>query len=157
MFKMQRRFDMARIKDRYTLDMFEVANPVLMAGDMDYRSTVSAMVSKMLSTSGLNRHDIAVEMSRLEGVHVSKYMLDAWSSEAREDFNIPFYQVLVLETVCDSNTLTDWHVEKRGGKVAYGKSVLEGELGKLEVLKQDVAKQIKEIKKVLGDDHEITL
>ncbi len=143
---------MTRKNDSLTLDLFDIpAEPAPVEGSLDSRQTVCQLVAEVLKNSPMDRHAIACEMSRLEGRTVSKYMLDAWASESREDFNIPFYQVLVLETVCESRRLTDWHVGMRGGKVSYGKAVLEGELGKLELLKQDVAKQIREIKQVLGE------
>jgi hypothetical protein len=143
---------MGRKNDSLTLDLFDIpAAPMPVDGTLDNRQTVCQLVAEILKNSPMDRHQVACEMSRLEGRTVSKYMLDAWASESREDFNIPFYQVLVLETVCDSRRLTDWHVGMRGGKVSYGKDVLEGELGKLELLKQDVAKQIREIKQVLGE------
>lgn len=143
---------MSREKDRLTLDLFDIPEaPSPVEASLDTRKTVCNLLGEVLKNCPMDRHQIACEMSRLEGRTVSKYMLDAWASESREDFNIPFYQVLVLETVCDSRRLTDWHVGMRGGKVSYGKAVLEGELGKLELLKQDVAKQIREIKQVLGE------
>ncbi len=143
---------MSCVKDHLTLDIFDIPEPAEVSeGTMDFRVTVCHLVTDILKVSPLDRHQIACEMSRLEGRTVSKYMLDAWSSESREDFNIPFYQALVLEEICHSHRLTDWHVGMRGGKVSYGKDVLEGELGKLEIMKQEVARQIKDIKKVLGE------
>lgn len=143
---------MARVKDTYTIDLFDIPEPAeTTEGSLDHRISVCNLLSELLKECPLDRHQIACEMSRLEGRTVSKYMLDAWSSGSREDHNIPFYQVLVLEEVCSSHKLTDWHVSMRGGKVSYGKDVLEGELGKLEIMKEEVARQIKEIKKVLGE------
>lgn len=143
---------MKHARDTHTLDLFDIPEPAeTETGALDCRIVVCQLVAAVLKESPLDRHQIACEMSRLEGRTVSKLMLDAWASESREDHNIPFYQILVLEEVCHSHKLTDWHVAMRGGKVSYGKDVLEGELGKLELIKEDAAKKIRELKKVLGD------
>jgi hypothetical protein len=139
-------------KDSFTLDIFDIPEAAdTKEGSMDCRIAVCNLLSHALKSNPLDRHQIACEMSRLEGRTVSKFMLDAWASESREDHNISFYHVLVLEEVCQSHALTDWHVAMRGGKVSYGKDVLEGELGKLELIKEDAAKKIRELKKVLGE------
>ncbi|RLA24914.1 MAG: hypothetical protein DRQ62_04060 [Gammaproteobacteria bacterium] len=144
---------MRHVRDTQTLDLFDIPEPAnTREGTMDCRRAVCNLLAEIIKNSPLDRHQIACEMSRLEGRTVSKFMLDAWASESREDHNIPFYQVLVLEEVCHSHRLTDWHVSKRGGKVSYGKDVLEGELGKLELIKENAARKIRELKKVLGEE-----
>ena len=105
-----------RVRDSRTLDLFEVPQPAApIDASMDYRQEVAALVSKVLKEADDDRHDVAARMSRLSGREVSKYMLDAWSSESRESYNMPFCEAALLETACHTHELTNWLTGKRGG------------------------------------------
>ncbi|PHN55630.1 hypothetical protein AO268_04105 [Pseudomonas sp. ICMP 8385] len=143
---------MRRIKDDRTLDIFSVPQPVLsIPGLGNYAAQVSELVSEILKESELDRYEIAARMSRLSGDDVSKNMLDAWSSPARTDHNLPLYRAALLEEVCASHVLTNWQVHLRGGRVAYGRDALNAELGRLERLRDDAGRKARELKRVLGD------
>lgn len=139
-------------RDQHTADLFEVPQPAApMPSSMDYRSEVAHLVSQALREAEGDRYDVAARMSRLTGHEVSKYMLDAWSSEAREAYNMPFYQAPVLETACGTYALSSWLADKRGGQLLVGKEALNAELGKLERLKEDASKKIRELKRLMGE------
>lgn len=113
---------MRRVKDTQTLDIFEVPAPVVpMPGSGNYAAQVSELVGAVLKDCPVDRYEVAAQMSRYSGDDVSKHMLDAWSSPARSDHNIPFYRIPLLEEVCQSHVFTDWIVHLRGGRVAYGR------------------------------------
>lgn len=134
-------------RDPLTLDLFEVPQPAApLPASMDYRAQVSAIVAAMLKQTNKDRYDIAAACSRLTGTEVSKYMLDAYASEARETFNLPLWLVPALEEACQSHDLTNWLVAARGGRLYLGKDVLHAELGKLEKEREEIARSIKEIK-----------
>ncbi len=142
---------MRRGQDTHTLDLFEVPQPAApLPSSMDYRGEVAALVAQMLKETDGDRYDVAARMARLSGQDVSKYMLDAWSSEAREAYNMPFYQAPVLETACESHLLSNWLAAKRGGRLLIGREALNAELGKLEHLKEEAARKIRELKKLMG-------
>ncbi|KAB7624356.1 hypothetical protein [Alkalilimnicola sp. S0819] len=142
---------MAR-RDRYTADLFEVPQPAApLPASMDYRSEVAALVGQVLKNADGDRYEIAARMGRLSGAEVSKYMLDAWASEARDAYNMPFYQAPVLETACDTHAFSNWMADKRGGRLLIGREALNAELGKLERLKEDAGKKIRELKKLMGE------
>jgi len=42
-------------------------------------------------------------------------------------------------------------VNKRGGRVAYGRDALNARLGKLTVMKKQVDQQIRELQKIMGE------
>ena len=114
---------MKRVKDDLTLDIFEVPVPVVpMPGSGNYAAQVSELVGTVLKDCPVDRYEVAAQMSRLSGDDVSKHMLDAWSSPARSDHNIPLYRIPLLEEVCQSHAFTDWLVHLRGGRVAYGRA-----------------------------------
>jgi hypothetical protein len=141
-------------KDDRTLDIFAVPQPVLsIPGNGNYAAQVSELVSEILKGSELDRYEIAARMSRLSGDDVSKNMLDAWSSPARVDHNLPLYRAALLEEVCASHVLTNWQVTLRGGRVAYGREALDAELGRLERVAADASRKARELKRLLGERH----
>lgn len=143
---------MRRIKDDKTLDIFAVPQPVLsIPGNSNYAATISEYVSEILKGSDLDRYEIAARMSRLSGDEVSKYMLDAWSSPARIEHNLPLYRVPLLEEVCESHAITNWLVHLRGGRVAYGREALDTELGRWERVAADANRKARELKRLLGE------
>lgn len=140
-------------KDDRTLDIFAVPQPVLaVPGSCNFRIQVSEIVSDMLKASGHERCEIAAQMSKLSGDDISKAMLDAWSSPARIDHNLPFYRAALLEQVCESHLLTDWQVEIRGGRVNYGRDALLAELGRMERLREEAGRKARELRRRLGGD-----
>lgn len=120
-------------------------------GSQSHRQAVSHLVSDVLKGTHKDRYTIAADMSRLSGREVSKYMLDAYCSEAREEFNLPFYLVPALEVACDSHALTAWLARVRGGRLHVGREALDAEIGRLERLRDEAAHKIKELKKKMGE------
>ncbi|SNT06983.1 hypothetical protein [Pseudomonas segetis] len=138
-------------KDDKTFDLFEVPQPTLAApGQGNYSVQISELVGELLKSSEHDRYEVAARMSRLSGDDVSKAMLDAWSSPARTDHNLPLYRVPLLEEVCASHLLTNWLVGLRGGRVAYGRDALLAELGRLERTRDESARKARELKRQMG-------
>ncbi len=143
---------MARNRDTRTLDMFEIPQPACgIPGSMDYSIEVSALVSAALRESPLDRYQVAADMSRLSGREISKHMLDAWSAESRENHNMPFYLAPVLETALETHLFSNWLADKRGGRLLVGREALNAELGKQEKLKDEAARKIRELKRIMGE------
>lgn len=140
-------------RDPFTRDLFEVPQPVTpVPGGMDYRAQVAALVSRILKAADADdRYEIAARMSRLTGKEISKYMLDGYTSEAREEFNLPLWLVPALETACSTHDLTNWLVATRGGRLLIGREALTADLGRLEKQKIEIDRLIKELKKRMGD------
>jgi hypothetical protein len=143
---------MKRVNDDLTPDLFAVPQPEHpVPGSADYAFEVSHLVSQVLKECPQDRWEIAAQMSRLSGADVSKNILDAWASPAREDHNIPLYRAALLEDVCGSHALTDWLAGKRGGRVAYGRETLNAELGRMVVMRQALDQKMRELKKLMGE------
>lgn len=122
--------------------LFEVPRPASPTpGSMDYRQEVACLVGQMLKTADGDRWEIAARMSRLTGKDISKYMLDAYAAEGREEFNLPFYLAPVLEVASASHVLAQWFAEKRGGSMLMGEEVLMAELGKIEAMEAELKQQ----------------
>jgi hypothetical protein len=145
---------MRHSKDDRTLDIFTVPQPIpAVPGNGNYAAQVSELVSEILKGSELDRYEIAAQMSRLSGDDVSKNMLDAWSSPARADHNLPLYRAALLEEVCSSHVLTNWLVNLRGGRVAYGREALDAELGRLERVAAEATRKARDLKRLMGGSH----
>lgn len=137
-------------RDTRTADLFAVphaAAPV--PASMDFRATVAHLLAQMLAESGVDRYEIAARASRLAGKEVSKYMLDAYTAESREEFNLPLWLLPALETACASNVLTAWLAGTRGGRLYVGVDALAAELGRIEQQRDALHTQAAEIKDTL--------
>jgi hypothetical protein len=147
---------MKAVRDTQTLDLFLIPEVHSYApGECGYSREVAESVSLMLAESlHCDRYAISAEVSRVSGKDVSKHMLDAYASPARIEHALPFWLAPVLEEVTHSHVLTNWLVDKRGGRVAYGKEALNQELGRLVLLKdqavKDLNSRIKHLELLLG-------
>lgn len=138
-----------RSADDKTLDLFHVPEPETAPAGMDYRAPVSGLVGRMLKAAEGDRHEIAARASSLTGTSVTKCMLDAYASEARETFNLPFYLVPALEAACESLELSNWLAHVRGGRLLIGRDALAGELAKLERQRSQTSRRISQLRKVM--------
>lgn len=140
----------SRAKEDATGDLFVIPTPApRIDGSMDWRSEVSGLVSDVLAEAALagkDRHDVAAEMSRLTGHDISKAMLDGYSSPARDTFNIPFVWAPVLETACNTRSLSSWFAAKRGARLLVGFEAVNAEIGRYERIQDAAARRVKELK-----------
>ncbi len=142
---------MTRNRDTLTSDMFLVPQqPAPVPASMNYGGEVAAVLAVMLAESGLDRFQIAAEMSRMTGREVSKYMLDAYTAESRDAYNMPFYLVPVAEFVCKSHSLSQWLADKRGARLAIGRDALNAEYGRMQSQIGELKKQMKTLEKMIG-------
>jgi len=140
-----------RYRDVFTDDMFMVPQaPAATPASMNYGSEVATLVGAMFAESGIGRLRIAEEMSRLSGHKVSKYMLDAWTSEGRDAYNMPFYLVPAAESACQSHSMSAWLADRRGARLSIGRDALNAEYGKLKAISDDVKKRMHQLEKMLG-------
>ena len=135
--------------DDQTRDLFEIPEPDPLPAELDCRVQVSALVGRMLTQTDADRFAVAADCSRMTGREVSKNMLDAYSSEARDAFNIPLYLVPAAEAACDSHDLSNWLARVRGGRLLLGRDALAGELARLERQRSLASKQINKLRRVM--------
>lgn len=142
-------------RDAITADLFASIPrpPAPTPASMDYRQQVSAQVGDMLAAAraaGLDRYEVAARASRLAGRDISKAMLDGYTAESREEFNVPLWVAPVLETVCSARLLADWHATALGGRILFGAATLDAEIGRIEREREvagDRLKQLKELRR----------
>ena len=129
-----------RRSDSLTGDLFSaIPRPwVADAGTMDFRTVIAARLSQMLAEEQANdpthdRYWVAAQVSRLVGKEVSKSMIDGYTAESRDTFNLPFWLVAAIEHVCSGSTLlTDWHAGIRGGRFLPGVEAIDAEIGRMQ-------------------------
>lgn len=139
-----------RKQDTLSGDLFLIPRPVTPnIGALACRAEIAGVMSEALK--GLDRYDVALQMTKLLGREISKHMLDAYTAESREDHIPPLDTAIAFDTVIGSPVLLDLSASKLGARVSVGKEILHTQIGKLERVRDEAAKQIKKIKHTLGE------
>lgn len=146
-----------RKRDAASGDLFDQiprpAPPV--PASMDHRTQVAHLVSHAIDEArradeGMDRYAVAALISRLTGKECSKSMLDGYTAESRDAFNVPFYLVPALETACGTTALTEWLCGLRGGVLVLGPAAIDAEIGRLQnecESRRDVIRELKELRR----------
>lgn len=146
---------MRRPVDTLTGDLFAnipQAHPMT-PGAWNFRREIAYAMGEAIKVSPKDRYQIAADMSRLLGREISANTLDKYTSEASED-HIPNLETsIAFDAATEQTALASLFASKLGCRVLPGKESLFAELGRLEQMKGDIAKQEKAIKKILGADH----
>lgn len=102
--------------------------------------TVGAILNSE-HAAGRPREVIAAEMSVLLGEDVSRAMLDAYSSPAREGHKVPFSRLMALVAVSGRHDLLDPLMREIGAALLVGEEVHTARLGhidrQIEALRQE--------------------
>lgn len=122
---------------------------------MDHRTQVAHLVSEALDGArridpDADRYAVAAQVSRLVGKEVSKSMLDGYTAESRDAFNVPFYMIPALETACGTTALTEWLCGLRGGVLVLGPAAIDAEIGRLQNdidSRRDVIRELKDLRR----------
>ena len=148
---------MRRVVDTLTGDLFAVITAIpkahpLTPGGWRFRGEIAHVMSEAIKLCAKDRYQIAADMSRLLGREVSPNTLDKYTSEASEDHIPNLETAIAFDAATEQTALASLFANKLGCRVLPGKDSLVAELGKLEIMKGDIAKQEKAIKKILGED-----
>ncbi|MDD5176798.1 MAG: hypothetical protein PHQ05_10290 [Sterolibacterium sp.] len=142
-----------RRHDPLTGDLFEVPAPAAtLPGAQDYSLAVRRLLSDAIKASPLNASQIAARMSELTGTTITEHQLHAWTAPSREGWRFPFEYQPAFETAAETHALTAWLADVRGGRLLVGREALNAELGRLERVRDDAGKKIKQLKTVMGED-----
>jgi len=143
---------MRTVRDLQTLDLFEVPvakSPV--PGGLSIGAALRGLMSDLLKQSPLSRFDVAARMSELTGQEISKHQLDSWTAESREGWRFPLEYLPAFEVAVETHQITAWIADLRGCTVLRGKEALDAEIGKLERLRDESAKRIRQLKQAMGE------
>lgn len=137
---------MARARgDKNTLDLLAWEPPALverfeetMVRAASLRARIAKAVAETLKAAPMPREQIAGKMSAWLGEDVSKHMLDAYASEAREEQTIGYLRVLALFHVTGDARLLQLGAEMFGHSVIDDKFLPWVEVGQLSDTKDEV-------------------
>jgi hypothetical protein len=118
--------------------------PAALAG---LEQRVCGIVGIILNSDERAREVIAAEMSVLLGEDVSRSMLDAYSSPARDGHKVPFSRLLALVAVTDRQDMLDPLMREIGAAVLVGEEVHTARIGHID---REIAKLKAERGKISG-------
>ena len=114
----------------FTFDAPQPATlPAALAG-MDAR--IARTGAQALKDDGRDRGSIAIEMSQLLAEEVSKAMLDAYASPARDGHNISFSRMAALIAATNRFDLLDRELRASGAAVLVGDEIYTAEIGHID-------------------------
>jgi hypothetical protein len=111
-----------------------------------FERRVNALVGTILASDPRSRYDIAARMSELLDEDISKSMLDAYSSPARDDHRVPFCRLAALVLVTDRQDLLRDVMGTLGVSLLIGAEVETARIGQLEQVVEQARREIREIK-----------
>jgi len=126
--------------DKTTLDLLSWQPPELVerydethVRAASLRARIAKAVSETLKAKAgdMSREEIAAAMSSWLGEEVSKHMLDAYASEAREEQTVPYLRLLALVHVTGDARLLQLGAEMFGHSVIEDKYLSWVEVGQL--------------------------
>lgn len=103
-------------------------------------------VGTILASDGRPREIIAAEISMLLDEEVSKAMLDAYSSPAREDHRVPMSRFLALVAVTKRHDLADPIMRQIGAGLLVGAEIHTARLGHIQQLLAELKAEEKALK-----------
>ena len=111
----------ARRSDPLTGDLFtSIPQPLPEHPEsMDFRTLVAQMCAEMIQGAPDSRW-------------ASKALLDSYTAASREECNLPFWKAPLIELATGNRRLAEWHASVLGGRVLWGRDVLDAELGKVQ-------------------------
>lgn len=143
---------MARAHDLMTMDLFEVPAPVApVPGALAFGPALRGLLSSLLKRSPMTRNEIAARMSDLTGDTITKHQLDAWTAESREGWRFPLEYMPALEEALQTHEIGAWLADLRGARLSIGREALEAQLGRVAQMRDELARQERQLKKLLGE------
>jgi len=139
-------------RDTLTADMFaDLPKPVpLDTAAIDVKVMVARAMSRAMKNCPFDRWEVAARMSRALEREVTKNMLDAYASAAR-DTHIPNIEFCIyFDYATEQRELVTLHANLLGHGVMVGDDALRAKLGQLEQDEQEIRKAKRELKSFLS-------
>jgi len=120
--------------------------PAALAGEA---ARTAQLVGEALASDPRPRHIIAAEMSALLDEDVSKAMLDAYSSPARDGHNISYTRMKALIAVTGRFDLLDRDLRTIGATVLVGAEIHTARLGHLRARYNQIKEELREAERAV--------
>ena len=128
---------------------FAAPKPARSEGDLaGLGRMVSSAVARAMNEDSRSRPEIAGRVSALLGEDVSRWMLDGYASEAREEHAISAARFLALIAATDRLDILDALVSRIGGRILVGEEVHAARLGHLMAKKAEIEAQIRDLRPI---------
>jgi len=139
-----------RKPDTKTLDLFAVPVSSSVPGTLNINALVPGMISAAIKDSGMDRDEIALQMSRLTGDHITEDMLNAWTAKSKTQWRFPLQYLAAFEVATGTHLISHMMAEKCGGTFLIGADVLQARLGKRLAQKKQLEEEIRRLQKRIG-------
>jgi hypothetical protein len=106
---------------------------------------IAAKVAHVLNEDGRSRHEIAGAISALLDETITKLMLDAYASEARDTHNISAARLLALIAVTKRFDVLDALMRRIGAALLVGEELHAARLGSLQAQRALIEQEIKKL------------
>lgn len=142
---------MKKDRDPHTLDMFDdmPPPPVNVAGGLSCRAEIAHVMSDALK--GHDRYEVVAKMNRLLGRDIGLKYFNNFTAESRKDAVPPLDTAIAFDLATGGSALAEFFARKIGAKLVFGREALDTKLGKLERIRDEAAKEIKRLKKAMGE------
>jgi hypothetical protein len=110
--------------------------------------TIAAGVARALKEDPRSRAEVAGAVSSLMDEDVSRWMLDAYASEARDTHSISAGRFLALMAATERFDILDAILTRVGARVLVGDEVHTARLGHLEARMRELQSEIAAVKRV---------
>lgn len=145
----------ARQRDENTPDLFDhadlfpVETPRDMVSAVDFNATIAAAMARALDearANGIDRFEVAKRMSLILGVEVSKHMIDAYTSQARETHTIALVRFKALARATGCLWLWNVALEGEGLTLLQGDEALHAQISLAETRIRALQDEVKAMK-----------
>lgn len=111
---------------------------------------IASGCARALKEDRRSRDEIAGNVSALLSETVSRFMLDAYASEARDEHNISAARFFALIAATDRYDILDVIVSRIGARVLVGEEVNAARYGHLMAAKQEIEEQLRAIRPLVS-------
>jgi len=132
------------------LPMFKGRSNAFRAGMLARKDAIREALTSGLSSCGLSREDVAAELSRLTGEHISRAHLDNWCSEGKRDWRFPLEYVTAFCVVTGDYGLVAAVLDGTGQWLADEETRAFAELGQTIVEERKIAAKLRGMKGNFG-------
>ncbi|SFD83963.1 hypothetical protein SAMN05428977_10012 [Nitrosomonas sp. Nm166] len=142
--------------DNLTIDIFDdlPPKPIVVTGGLPCRAKIAHVMSDALKIR--DRYRVVASINRLLGRKVKLSHFNNFTSESRSDSIPPLDVAIAFDLAAGSSALGKFYARKIAAKMVFGKEALDAKLGHLERIRDEATKEIKWLKRVIGELQAIT-
>lgn len=137
------------------LSFFEVpATPRSEAGGLDVAMVVREVLADILaaaSSRGMDRHEVAAQVSRLSNHDITKNMLDRYCAPSADGWRFPAEALPALTVATGDYRLLEALAERCGCRVYRGEEAMLAEIGALTLQERSVKSRLDTLRKNVPD------